>query len=82
MDSPKTARPSFETALTQLETIVEAMEQGEVPLAELMKKFEEGTKLLQLCEARLKDAELKIEQLKKARAGAPEFEAFAPARGE
>jgi len=82
VDSPKTSRPSFETALTQLETIVEAMEQGEVPLAELMKQFEEGTKLLQLCETRLKDAEIKLEQLKQTRAGAPAFEAFAPARGE
>lgn len=82
MDAPKTSRPSFETALTQLETIVEAMEQGEVPLAELMKKFEEGTKLLQICEARLKDAEIKLETLKQTRAGAPEFAAFTPARGE
>jgi exodeoxyribonuclease VII small subunit len=59
------AKPSFEKALTQLETIVESMESGEVPLAELLAKFEEGSKLLKICEARLKDAELKIEVLKK-----------------
>jgi exodeoxyribonuclease VII small subunit len=41
------------------------MESGEVPLAELLAKFEEGSKLLKICEARLKDAELKIEVLKK-----------------
>ena len=59
------AKPSFEKALTQLEAIVESMESGEVPLAELLAKFEEGSKLLKICELRLKDAELKIEVLKK-----------------
>ncbi len=63
----KDAKLSFETALTKLEAIVESMESGEVPLAELLAKFEEGNKLLKLCEARLKEAELKIEQLKKSK---------------
>lgn len=63
------AQLSFETALTQLETIVESMESGEIPLAELLAKFEEGNKLLKVCETRLKDAELKIELLKKQKDG-------------
>lgn len=58
---------SFESALSKLEAIVESMESGEVALAELLAKFEEGNKLLRHCEARLKEAELKIEQLKKER---------------
>jgi exodeoxyribonuclease VII small subunit len=45
------------------------METGEVPLAELLAKFEEGNRLLKHCEGRLKEAELKIEQLKKERDG-------------
>ena len=65
----KAAKLSFEDALTQLETIVETMESGEVPLAELLAKFEEGTHLLKVCETRLKDAELKIEQLKRQKEG-------------
>ena len=65
----KDTKLSFETALTKLETIVESMESGEVPLAELLAKFEDGNKLLKLCEARLKEAELKIEQLKKSKDG-------------
>jgi exodeoxyribonuclease VII small subunit len=69
------AKLSFEAALTQLETIVESMESGEVPLAELLAKFEEGNKLLKICEARLKDAELKIELLKKQKDGVA-FTAF------
>lgn len=68
MDSADT-KLSFETALTQLESIVESMESGDVPLAELLAKFEEGNKLLKICEARLKDAELKIELLKKQKDG-------------
>jgi len=46
------------------------MEDGRIPLAELIAKFEEGNKLLKVCETRLKDAELKIEQLKRTRDGA------------
>jgi exodeoxyribonuclease VII small subunit len=65
----KEAKLSFETALTKLEAIVESMETGEVPLAELLAKFEEGNRLLKHCEGRLKEAELKIEQLKKERDG-------------
>jgi exodeoxyribonuclease VII small subunit len=65
----KEAKLSFEAALAKLETIVESMETGEVPLADLLSKFEEGNKLLKHCEGRLKEAELKIEQLKKERDG-------------
>lgn len=65
----KESKLSFEDALIQLETIVETMESGEVPLAELLAKFEEGSHLLKVCETRLKDAELKIEQLKRQKDG-------------
>jgi exodeoxyribonuclease VII small subunit len=66
----KESKLSFEAALTKLEGIVESMESGEVPLAELLAQFEEGSKLLKVCELRLKDAEMKIEQLKKQNGGA------------
>ena len=72
----KESKLSFETALGKLESIVEAMESGDVSLAELLAKFEEGSKLLKVCEARLKDAELKIEQLKKQKDGKVAFEKF------
>jgi exodeoxyribonuclease VII small subunit len=74
------AKITFEAALGRLESIVESMESGEVPLAELLAKFEEGTQLLKVCEARLKDAELKIEQLKKQKDGSLTFEKFEAAR--
>ncbi len=78
----KDTKLSFETALGNLETIVESMEAGDVPLAELLAKFEEGNKLLKVCETRLKDAELKIEQLKKTKDGQVAFEKFETARAE
>ncbi len=81
MDSDKTAKLSFEAALTKLEAIVDTMEQGEVPLAELLARYEEGSKLLKVCEVRLKDAELKIEKLKKTKDGVA-FEPFESSRAE
>lgn len=74
------AKLTYEAALGRLETIVESMESGEVPLAELLAKFEEGTKLLKICESRLKEAELKIELLKKQKDGSVAFEKFEAAR--
>lgn len=74
---PEAAPPSFEVAMERLETIVEAMEAGDVPLAELLTKYEEGAKLIAHCEARLKTAELKIEQLKRQRDGSVRLEPFA-----
>lgn len=55
--------PSFEKALEQLESLVKEMESGQLPLAGMVEKFEEGSKIIAMCEARLKEAELKIETL-------------------
>jgi exodeoxyribonuclease VII small subunit len=62
--SPKKQEPTFEEALEKLEALVASMESGEVPLATLVEKFEEGSKLVKTCEERLKQAELKIEKLR------------------
>jgi len=69
VDAKAASKLTFEEALAQLEQIVDSMESGDVPLAELLAKFEDGNKLLKICEARLKDAEMKIEQLKKQNDG-------------
>ena len=55
--------PTFEEALARLEGIIETMESGEIALADLVAKFEEGSKLLKTCQAQLKEAEIKIEKL-------------------
>ena len=59
----KTEEPTFEKSVERLEGLIEAMENGDTPLADLVAKFEEGSKLLNHCQAQLKEAELKIEQL-------------------
>jgi exodeoxyribonuclease VII small subunit len=59
----------FETALQRLEEIVDSMEVGEIPLDELLRKYEEGNELLKTCGKQLREAELKIEILKRNGAG-------------
>ena len=59
----KKEEPSFEKSVERLEGLIQAMENGDTPLADLVAKFEEGSKLLNHCQAQLKEAELKIEQL-------------------
>lgn len=59
----------FEAALQKLESIVESMESDELPLETLLTRFEEGSKLAQVCQSRLAEAELKIQQLEKSTAG-------------
>ncbi len=53
----------FEEALERLETIVAAMEKGELPLEETIRHYEEGMKLARLCAEKLGDAEKRIEIL-------------------
>jgi exodeoxyribonuclease VII small subunit len=55
--------------LERLESIVESMESGDVPLADLLTRFEEGSRLLKTCEERLRDAELRIDLLKRQKDG-------------
>ena len=59
----KKEKPTFEKSVERLEGLIQAMENGDTPLAELVAKFEEGSKLLNNCRAQLKEAELKIEKL-------------------
>jgi exodeoxyribonuclease VII small subunit len=60
---------SFEMALKKLESIVEAMENQDLPLETLLARFEEGAQLAQMCQNKLAEAELKIQQLEKTAAG-------------
>jgi exodeoxyribonuclease VII small subunit len=59
----------FEEALGKLESIVEAMESEELPLESLLARYEEGTRLAKICQSKLAQAELKIQQLEKNAAG-------------
>ena len=54
---------SFEEALKQLETIVDAMEKESLPLEKLLECHEEGVRLQQVCQNKLKKAEERIQLL-------------------
>ena len=60
---------SFEQALAELEKIVSALEQGDVPLDKSIAYYERGEALKNRCDALLKDAEDKIEKIRVARDG-------------
>lgn len=54
---------SFEQALQELEKIVRHLESGDIPLEESISSYERGVALKQHCEAKLKDAQMKIEKI-------------------
>ena len=55
----------FEKSLGRLEELVGEMEGGELSLEEMIRHFEEGSKLVDLCTKRLNEVEQKIEKLVK-----------------
>lgn len=54
---------SFEDALGELETIVEKLEHGDIPLEESIKIYQRGEKLKKICEEKLKNAQLKVDKI-------------------
>ena len=52
---------NFETAMDRLEKIVEQMESGQLPLEDLIVRYEEGMNLVKVCQERLASAEKQIE---------------------
>ncbi len=54
---------NFEKALTELEKLVEEMEQGNLSLEESLKRFEKGIALTSDCQQALQKAELKVQEL-------------------
>ncbi|HEY4213820.1 MAG TPA: exodeoxyribonuclease VII small subunit [Steroidobacteraceae bacterium] len=70
--------PDFEQALAELETLVERLERGDLPLEEALRTFERGVTLTRHCQSALKTAQQKVEILLK-RNGALGVEPFATA---
>lgn len=67
----KSKSQSFEASVTRLDEIVREMENGDVPLEDALKLFEEGTRLVASCTKLLDEAELKVVQLTKSADGTP-----------
>ena len=67
---------SFETAMQELERIVEQLDSGNVELEKSIELYERGAKLKAHCEAKLKDAQLKVEKIVLAPDGSASTEPF------
>jgi exodeoxyribonuclease VII small subunit len=70
---------NFENAMGRLEEIVEQMESGKMMLEELIVRYEEGMKLVKICQERLAKAEQRIEIITRNHAGKPAVKDFEPA---
>ena len=68
---------NFEQNMVRLEQIVRAMEQGNVPLEESLKLFQEGTELVRNCGKLLDDAQRQIQKVMTAADGSPVLEEVA-----
>ena len=57
--------PTFEEALSRLESIVESLERGDLPLEESLRLYEEGITLSKTCAEKLNQAEVVLQRLQK-----------------
>lgn len=62
----KSSTPDFEKSLKALETVVERLENDDLPLDKAVKEWEKGIKLRETCEKILTSAEQKVEVLMQA----------------
>jgi exodeoxyribonuclease VII small subunit len=76
-----TKEMKFETAMENLEEIVRKLEEGDIPLEDSLRMFEEGVKLARFCGGKLDAAERRIEILMKNEEGALDSAPFDGAAG-
>ncbi len=62
-NDPSAQSPSFEAALARLEQIVEKLDDGDLPLAQSIALFKEGTALAKRCRALLAEAEVHVKEV-------------------
>ena len=55
--------PTFESALAELEKIVAAMEEGQMPLEQSLAAYKRGAELLKICQSQLQDAQQQVKIL-------------------
>src|SRR4051794_34305181 len=70
---------NFEGAMDRLEAIVEQMESGKMHLEDLIVRYEEGMKLVKICQERLASAEQRIEIITRNSVGKATVKPFEPA---
>lgn len=84
MAGPKkgTRQPGFEEALARLEKIVKSLEDGDLPLEESLRLFEEGVSLTRLCASRLEEAQKRIDVLTRGEQDDLKLVPFEPSEGD
>ena len=60
---PAATTPSYEDALAELERLVQRMEDGQMPLDELLAGYKRGAELLEVCRSRLAAVEAQVKVL-------------------
>ncbi len=65
------AKMSFEDALAELQELVKRLEKGETKLDDAIRQYERGVALKRHCEAKLREAEQKVEQIVLSAEGIP-----------
>jgi exodeoxyribonuclease VII small subunit len=70
------AQMSFEEALSELESIVQKLERGQLDLESSIQAYERGTALRQHCADKLRQVQLRVEKLTLERDGSPKLTAF------
>ena len=63
MPKKKTDKINFESAIKELENLVEQMEQGDTTLEQSLENFERGIELTRACQKALQEAEQKVQIL-------------------
>ena len=71
-------KKTFEDAISQLESIVARLENGDLSLEESLKLFEEGIKLSRFCNQKLNEVQKKVKVLLKENGGELELHSFEP----
>ena len=61
--APATEAATYEQALSELESLVQAMEAGKMPLDQLLGRYQRGAELLAYCRTRLEAVEQQIKVL-------------------
>ena len=69
-------QPGFEEALERLEAIVKSLEDGDLPLEDSLRLFEEGVSLTRLCAAKLEEAQRRIDVLTRGEQGDLKLQPF------
>jgi exodeoxyribonuclease VII small subunit len=67
---------NFEASMERLEALVTEMEEDDLPLEEMLKRFQEGSGLIQACRQQLEEAKQTVEVIMKNNASEVKLNPF------